>query len=204
VKENLEETIWMLYPTFSLGWNLTLAAIPLILSIFLFNGVHGKKPTGIWWWVVFTAFICFLPNAPYVITDMPHFLEKLNGTIPVWRVNLLLIEFFCYSILGMSCFVISMLLWEKSFKKRGLSFLAVPTEIATIAICSLGVYLGRVERLNSWDIITNTKVVFLKSFIGITDHHAQARVVLFFIVLSSLYYSTKFLLYGGKKILSED
>src|SRR5439155_10206791 len=53
-----------------MGVNLALAAVPLVLAAALFR---GRRRRGLLWWSGVAAFAAFLPNAPYVMTDVLHF-----------------------------------------------------------------------------------------------------------------------------------
>ncbi|MEB3214513.1 MAG: DUF1361 domain-containing protein, partial [Leptolyngbyaceae bacterium] len=51
-----------------LGWLIVLAAICLGLSFSIFR---RKQSTRSWlWWIGFVIFVAFLPNAPYLLTDI--------------------------------------------------------------------------------------------------------------------------------------
>src|SRR6478736_5332776 len=50
-----------------MSWNLLLAAIPMLLAVLLF---HRPRRHSVLWWGGVAAFVLFLPNAPYVVTDL--------------------------------------------------------------------------------------------------------------------------------------
>ena len=64
-----------------MGWNLFLAIIPCVLSFILFARRSprrlSKNPI---WWFGLAVFILFLPNAPYIITDIIHFVDNATTT----------------------------------------------------------------------------------------------------------------------------
>src|SRR5688500_10718967 len=60
--ELAENAPWM-------GWNLLLALVPLALALVLFRGHRDRTAS---WWLAAAAFVAFLPNAPYVMTDVIH------------------------------------------------------------------------------------------------------------------------------------
>ena len=69
-------SVWeILRPNFHLGWNLFLALTPLGLSFVLFR--INLKLNGLWW-LGAIVFFAFLPNAPYVLTDIIHLFDKLK------------------------------------------------------------------------------------------------------------------------------
>jgi len=59
-------------------WNLFLAFIPLMLSFWLF--LKRSKKRSLLWWIGLIIFIVFLPNAPYLLTDIIHLIGKFVFT----------------------------------------------------------------------------------------------------------------------------
>src|SRR5439155_22630333 len=57
-----------------MGFNLALAAVPLVLAVVLFRGRGRRGPI---WWAGVGVFAVFLPNAPYVMTDVVHFIYEV-------------------------------------------------------------------------------------------------------------------------------
>ncbi len=58
-------------------WNTVLALIPLGLALRLFRvGVVR----GVRWWLGVAVFIAFLPNAPYVLSDVIHFFDDVRAS----------------------------------------------------------------------------------------------------------------------------
>ncbi|MEO0470610.1 MAG: DUF1361 domain-containing protein [Bacteroidota bacterium] len=127
-----------------LVWNLFLAWIPFLISHYL---VNLSKPK---WWqigILSSIWLLFLPNAPYIITDLFHF--KLRAGIPRWMDLVVLISFaWTGLILGLASL---RQMQERFFDRLGKWW----SQIVLIAIqflVSFGVYLGREERWNSWDL----------------------------------------------------
>ncbi|HWJ62842.1 MAG TPA: DUF1361 domain-containing protein [Acidimicrobiales bacterium] len=54
---------------FWMTWNLLLAAIPAALAVPLLWQPHRRTPG---WWVGMAVLALFLPNGPYVLTDLIH------------------------------------------------------------------------------------------------------------------------------------
>ena len=66
---------------FFLTWNLFLAWIPYVLAICV-AAVHGRGGPRPLLWVLGAAWLLFLPNAPYILTDFIH-LGRIGGA-PLW------------------------------------------------------------------------------------------------------------------------
>ena len=107
-----------------MGWNLFLALVPLLLARALFG--QRERPR----WVLVaggSAFVAFLPNAPYVLTDVLHLPRELAATHgDHW-------------------------LADHGVSRRAVLF----TDLSLHALCAVGIVLGRVFRFNSWDLVTN-------------------------------------------------
>ncbi len=129
-------------------WNLFLAWIPYLTTRYFMQEHNGKKI--ILAQNVFAALIwlAFLPNAPYILTDLFH-LHKAR-LVPMWFDLIMILSF---ALTGMVLFFLSFLEFEKkifpSLPKRLLALIRVAIFIAI----GYGLYLGRFMRFNSWDIV---------------------------------------------------
>lgn len=135
-----------------MAWNLLLAFVPAVLAIPLLWRPHRR--TG-WWWAGIAAFVLFLPNAPYVVTDLIHirFNAQLAESDGVLVFGVLPI-FATFVLLGMGSYLFCMeaILREVRSVRPHVKRWAV--ELPVHALCALGIVLGRIARLNSWDTIT--------------------------------------------------
>jgi uncharacterized membrane protein len=68
--------------------NLFLAAVPFILAAFLFVPPRARTAG---WWIGVGTFVAFLPNAPYVLTDVIHLGEQARTTTTDVQVIALLV-----------------------------------------------------------------------------------------------------------------
>ena len=107
-------------------WNLFLAIIPCVLSFILFAKRSPKQlPVSPMWWLGLAAFILFLPNAPYIITDIIHFVRDLRvlGVSDNGIIFVLIPQYVVFLLLGFQCYVISLIKliqylgWLKLVKK---------------------------------------------------------------------------------------
>ena len=64
-----------------LVWNLFLAWIPFVLALVIYDRAKRVRVDG-WQVALFGAWLVFLPNAPYIVTDLIHFRER--AVAPVW------------------------------------------------------------------------------------------------------------------------
>lgn len=133
-------------------WNLFLAWIPYLLSSLL---PHLKRG----WLVVplLLVWLVFLPNAPYIVTDLLH--VGYHPPVPIWY-DMLLIFSFAWTglLLGFMSIADVQRYLEKVFgKPKAYLFIA-----AIIGLCAFGVYLGRYQRWNTWDLVTQPYQVFME------------------------------------------
>ena len=130
----------------SLVWNLFLAAVPFPLAW----GVDGLTRRGQDWPAVplGIAWLLFFPNAPYLVTDLVH-LEKVDG-VPLWFDALV---FGAFAITGVLLGYVSLYLIQISLRRRFGQIVAGIIALGSIGLGGYGLYLGRVERWNSWDVL---------------------------------------------------
>ncbi len=132
-------------------WNLLLAGLPLIFS-YMLNKITDLKIA----WGMFGLWLLFFPNAIYIVTDMFHLKEGLH--VPQWFDLLIL---FSAALSGLIMGMVSLNQVEKFLVKK-LNRKYVPFIVFSLfLLCGYGVYLGRYERWNSWDIFTEPFSLFL-------------------------------------------
>jgi uncharacterized membrane protein len=99
------------------------------------------------------AVALLLPNAPYVVTDLIHLKGWIHGAptrTDVWAGVLPLFAVLIAS--GVLSYAYTMHLMRKHMRLGGWSRRRrVAAEVAADGLCALGIALGRISRLNSWD-----------------------------------------------------
>jgi uncharacterized membrane protein len=134
-------------------WNLFLAYIPFGISTLMKLKERDIEPFQ--FWLIFPFWILFFPNAPYILTDLFHLMPR--GNTPEWFDLFLLLSF---SITGLLLGLFSLKHMHRfviRFHSNGTGLLFV---FCTLTLGSFGVYLGRFERFNSWDIIRSPLELF--------------------------------------------
>ncbi|MGL5063638.1 MAG: DUF1361 domain-containing protein [Microcoleus sp.] len=130
---------------------ITLALMAVDIWVLRQRGVRSLR-----WWGGFLAFIAFLPNAPYVLTDIIHLIEQIQQGYSVWTVTLALIpQYLAFMLAGFGAYVLGVMNLGYYLKQQGWSKFILVTEIIIHGLTAIGIYLGRFIRFNSWDIITN-------------------------------------------------
>jgi uncharacterized membrane protein len=132
-------------------WNLFLAWLPLVFSLLACDHYH-KGPAQRWRFAGFAAaWLVFFPNAPYIFTDLIHVTQSYAYSHEHFWVDLLLI-LLC-ALTGLVLGFVSVFLMQ-ALVRREFGYLASWVFIGLIAVVSgVGVYLGRIMRYNSWDVL---------------------------------------------------
>ena len=171
-------------------WNLFLAFIPLTISFGLF--LRRSKKRSLLWWIGYVIFITFLPNAPYLLTDIIHLIEAIRAGYSIWITTLIFIPLHTLAILaGWEAYVISLINQSHYLKKHGARRFVFSSELITHALCAVGIFIGRFRRFNSWDLVTQPDVLFDSTINDLTTKKPLVVIAITFIILSVLYWLTK-------------
>lgn len=171
-------------------WNLFLAFIPLALSVWLFRS--PRRSRSVLWWIAFLVFIAFLPNAPYLLTDIIHLIRATRSDYSVWIITLVILPPHLIAIIaGLEAYVISLINLGYYLHRQGASKYIVWVELMTHALCAVGVYLGRFKRFNSWDFVTQPNDVVRSVVDDLTSKRPMLVVIVTFMILTILYWLMK-------------
>lgn len=172
-----DNSIWMTY-------NILLAFIAVINgNLFLQTKSKMKKCIYAFFWVF------FLPNTIYMVTDMQHLFTQMylvNDRIFL----LILCQYILLLFVSITTFAIGMypldVLIKKHFNKKQ------KTKIVIILffnfIVAFGVALGRFERINSWEIITNVEKVLYHSINLLASYEGIIFIILFGVLTNVMYF----------------
>lgn len=177
-------------------WLMAIALIALGLSFFLFKRKQNLRSVG--WWIGLVVFIAFLPNAPYLLTDIIHLIRATSsGQFSASMIVLVIVPVHVAAILmGMEAYVISLMNQGYYLKHRGAKQYILWGELIVHALCAIGVYLGRFVRFNSWDLVTDPGNVLLTTFDTLTATRPAFVMLIIFVVLTVLYWIMKQLTIG--------
>lgn len=142
-------------PPYWMVWNLFLALVPLALSLWLFR---VAKRRGVLWLAGVAAFVVFLPNAPYVLSDTIHLVDRLQAG-PSWPTALLLLGGFgAFLLAGLEAYALCITNVRHYLRDRS-PWARAGVEVTLHGLSAVGVYLGRVHRFNSWDLLEDWREV---------------------------------------------
>jgi len=162
-------------------WNLVLAAVPALLAPPVFRH-RGRRGPG--WWFGLAVVALFVPNAPYVVTDLVHLrgdvvlagsdLDVVGGVLPAYGL---------FIAAGFACYAFVISEGRRYLDQRGLTAWRAPAEIALHATCAVGVVLGRVARLNSWEPVTEPVGTLERVVLTLSWRWAPVAVAATFLVI---------------------
>lgn len=175
----------------NLVWNLVLAWIPFVVALILYDAARRRASAGALV-ALGTAWLLFLPNAPYIVTDVKWLGEYAGGTIP-YDTALIGTAATIGLVLGfVSLFLVQVVVTGRYGRLAGWGVAWV-----ALALSGVGVYLGRFERWNSWDVVTEPTTVAGRLAAAALDPLAHTRPLALSIAFAvtwclgyALFYST--------------
>jgi uncharacterized membrane protein len=174
--------IWDKYSFVYILWNLFLAFVPVLISFTMLKFHEKKSLKTIIFIPGFLLWLLFIPNAPYLVTDLIHLGE--SRTIPVLFDVILL---FSSAYLGMIFFFYSLSHIEKIVKKFISKRWTIALTIALLLLISFGIYIGRFLRFNSWDIFINHYSLFKNIWKVFTENSVKHWNVYWFTSMFSFF-----------------
>lgn len=96
------------------------------------------------------VWLAFFPNAPYIVTDFVHLEHR--PPVPFWYDLILL---FSAAFTGLFLGLFSLFEIQTALKKWISPKMAFLFTLPALLLCGFGVWLGRFQRYNSWDIVSD-------------------------------------------------
>lgn len=164
-----------------LVWNLFLAWVPLLLALRV-EALHKSSTVRGWrFWSTVVAWLLFFPNAPYIFTDLSHLTMAMNSR---WWTDLVIILLF--AVVGLVLAFLSLHRLHAAVSSRhgwpaGWAFV-----FGAAFLSGFGVYVGRFERWNSWDVLVSP-LSLLADSVNWVDRYSVKFTVLFGLFLLTAY-----------------
>jgi uncharacterized membrane protein len=137
-------------PTFGfLIWNMFLAVVPVLMAVVLRALLRQRRawPLHV---SVFIVWLAFLPNAPYMVTDLIHLSH--GQPVPFWFDAAL---FGSFAATGILLGYVAVADVQTALAERYGHLVGSMVAVGSLLLCGFGIYLGRVLRWNSWDLVTS-------------------------------------------------
>lgn len=154
-----------------LTWNLFLAAVPAMAAWALMWAASRRSPMLIQI-LLFSIWLVFLPNAPYLLTDFVHLQER--APIPLWYDIALLAS---YAGTGLLLAYSSLADVQGVVARRFSAMVGWIVATAALLLSGFGIYLGRFLRWNSWDALTHPVQLFSDITARVADPLSHPRAL---------------------------
>ena len=165
----------------ALVWNLFLAWIPCVLALAVYDGYRrgaARLPLlaggGLW--------LLFFPNAPYIVTDLKH-LRTWDGA-PIWF-DVVMASAAAWA--GLALGFVSLFLMQSVVRRIVGTVNAWLFVLLVLALSSFGIYLGRFQRWNSWDLFVQPERLVVDALTPVAYQRTVAVTVLFTAFLGATY-----------------
>jgi uncharacterized membrane protein len=164
-------------------WNLFLAWLPVA---FAYLAVRPRVTSRLLRLAFCLAWLLFLPNAPYLITDLIHL--PYGGGIPILYDVVLL---FSAALSGLALGLVSLRWMQAAVAGRLGVWPGRLFGLAALGQAGFGVYLGRYLRWSSWDVLLKpvalAQDIWLHLLHPIQHWQAWALALLFALLLAFAY-----------------
>ena len=160
-------------------WNLFLAWIPFVMAFMASRLHHTRNRWGFLIAGCALIWLLFLPNAPYMLTDLVHLRYREDAL--VWY-DLILLLWFAWTgfMLGFG----SIYLMQEVVTDLLGAFAGWTFAIGSIGLTSFGIYLGRFLRWNSWDVVRNPTALFADIYYRFRHPIAHYHTHVFWVMLA--------------------
>jgi len=169
-----------------LVWNLLLAWLPLLFSAALVYRLKNTKwltPINI---VLTVAWLGFLPNSFYLVSDLIHL--QTTPEVSLLYDAVLFTSFIFNGFLGG---FISLYLIHRELLKRIGRYDAHVLIGIILLLCSFAIHLGRTLRWNTWDVLLHPTGLVFDVTEQVVNDAAQSRMFVttasFFLLLGGMY-----------------
>lgn len=182
-----------------LGWNIILAFVPVFLSVIIYQKSKEDSFNKVLLLFLILSWIAFFPNSYYVITDFIHlgtesfyyrehiyapltYIDNFEGYLTL--THIFLGAFIAVVMASYSLRIMHQLITDTFNELIGLIFI-----VGIISLSSIGIYIGRFLRLQSWDMINPIYVIneLLDSF----NKFSFQFIIIFILIQLALYYFIK-------------
>ena len=163
-----------------MAWNLFLAWIPVVAAVAVYD-MH-RRGVGLSRILPFAAlWLLFLPNAPYLLTDLIHLGSRDDA--PLWF-DLVLFSAFAWT--GAFLGFLSIYLMQVVVRRAHGALLGWALVGGSLLASGFGIYLGRSLRWNSWDFVTSPEPLLADVWARVSDPLSHPRTLGMTIALTAL------------------
>ncbi len=182
-----------------LVWNLILAWIPFLFASLAYLVSWSRKL------IYFVVPICaliwlvFFPNAPYILTDFQH-LSTNASNAPLWYDVLMLIWF---AWTGLFLGLVSLYLMQEIVTRAFGRVSGWVFVFAVTVLSSIGIFLGRFYRWNSWDLLGDPLPIAHDIFGWLRHPFSNLRVYGFTLLFTLLFLFIYLVIHAFGRVMQE-
>jgi len=167
-------------------WNLFLAWVPALLALAAdlawrrWRRVWLPLPLALGW-------LAFFPNGPYIVTDLMHL--RTTFWAPLWFDLMMVATAACA---GLFLGLVSLAMVHRLAREvTGSRVVGWAVAVLACLLGGFGVFLGRFQRWNTWDIVTRPGALFEDAFTSVADSRGIGFSLGFGLLLLSSYLVVK-------------
>lgn len=174
-------------------WNLFLAWIPLLLIVWLIRMLKHKRWSSWQGIALSVAWLGFLPNSFYMISDYIH-LEDTPSVDVLYDAVMLT----SFVITGLMLGYISLYLFHAELQKRLPPSNSTTVINLVLLLSAFAIYLGRDLRWNTWDLFVNPAGILFDVSDRLINAHEYPQM---FVTVISFYALLAMVYYAGRSII---
>ena len=169
--------------------NTVLAWLPAVLALALFTLGRDVR-RGVLWWGGVVLFVLFLPNAPYVVTDLVHLRSDVSAAHgPV--VTRVLPVYAAFIASGFLAYYLALLQLRRYLVHHGLRARVPAVVIGLHLVVAVGIFLGRWSRLNSWEPVVHPRDTLERVLLALSWSDAPLLIAGVFAVTAAGHFATR-------------
>jgi uncharacterized membrane protein len=179
---------WLIVPNVLLAW------IPYGLSAWISRIYERNGRWSIGIAAIGLAWLFFFPNCFYIITDLVHigyFSKPSRPALLYYDVSVNVLA----AMLGWLLGVLSLYRLHELIRNRSGAIGAHVFALMVLMLSSIGVYLGRFLRWNSWDLVNQPMKIVKDTIEALGNLDSLQFIIVFALVTGSLY----FVMYNWKR-----
>ncbi len=195
ILQSLKTIFYSLWGVRAIFLAIAIGLIIVLLAIDIRSRSTQHNSRSVSWWLGLLVFLGFLPNAPYILTDIVHFYGAVRSLQSVWAITLVIVPIYIIFIsIGWFAYVFSLLNVRKYLIKHQLDRYILSSELILHLLSAIGIYIGRFVRFNSWSLITAPK-----EFIRVLPEELIGKfplvvILITFLIIMVMYSISKFTL----------
>lgn len=169
------------------SWMTVNIFLALIAALFGFAAHKVKNPAAKY--ILWLFWLLFLPNTIYLFTDLLNLMRQWDK-VDFFQQLVLIFQYSILQIFGVTTYILGLYPFEKALKrskyigKNNVNYLIIVLNF----IVAFGITLGRIERINSWDVLKNPASVLYASIHILSSFELIFLTILFAIFANTFYF----------------